>query len=57
MSKMGELVMDIEHLLEQGLSFAQVARELEIPVNFVVDATKLIAEHQEENSPFATINS
>lgn len=57
MSKMGELVMDIEHLLEQGLSFAQVARELEIPVNFVVDAAELIAENQEENSPFATINS
>lgn len=57
MSKMGELVMDIEHLLEQGLSFAQVARELEIPVNFVVDAAELIAETQEENSPFATINS
>jgi replicative DNA helicase len=32
MSKMGNLVLDIEDMLEQGKSFAQVARELEIPV-------------------------
>ena len=57
MSKMSDLVLDIEYLLGKGKSFAEVARELEVPVHFVVEATELIEENKEENSPFATINS
>ena len=60
MSKMSELVLDIEYLLKEGMSFAQVARELEIPVNFVIEATELINKESQDNdecSPFATINS
>lgn len=56
-SKMSDLVLDVEYLLAEGKSFAEVARELEIPVNFVVEAAELIQENKEENSPFATINS
>lgn len=58
MSKMSELVMDIEDMLEQGKSFAQVARDLEIPVHFVVEAAEIIEQNQlEDCSPYATINS
>jgi len=58
MSRMNDLVIDIEELLERGKSFAQVARELEIPVHFVVEAAELIEQIQEEDcSPYATINS
>jgi type II secretory pathway component PulF len=57
MSKMSELVIDIEDMLEQGKSFAQVARDLEIPIHFVVEAAELIEQNQEECSPYATINS
>ena len=58
MSRMNDLVIDIEELLERGKSFAQVARELEIPVHFVVEAAELIEQNQEEDcSPYATINS
>ena len=57
MSKMSDLVLDIEYLLGKGKSFAEVARELEVPVHFVVEAAELIEENKEENSPFATINS
>jgi hypothetical protein len=57
MSKMSELVLDIEYLLKEGKSFAEVARELEIPVNFVIEAQDIIKENQEDRSPFATINS
>lgn len=58
MSKMSELVLDIEARLEQGKSFVQVARELEIPVHFVVEAAEIIEQNQlEDCSPFATINS
>ena len=56
---MSDLVLDIEYLLKEGKSFAQVARELEIPVHFVVEATEIIKQNnnQEDCSPFATINS
>ena len=58
MSKMSDLVLDIEYLLEEGKSFAQVARELEIPIHFVVEAAELIEQTQPDDcSPYATINS
>lgn len=58
MSKMSELVIDIEDMLEQGKSFVDIARTLEIPMNFVVEAAELIEQSQlEECSPYATINS
>ena len=58
MSKMSNLVLEIEDQLEQGKSFSQVARELEIPIHFVVEAAELIEQSQlEDCSPFATINS
>jgi 1,2-phenylacetyl-CoA epoxidase catalytic subunit len=58
MSKMNELVLDIEEQLEQGKSFAQVSRDLEIPIHFVVEAAEIIEQAQlEDCSPYATINS
>lgn len=58
MSKMSDLVLDIEDLLERGQSFSDVARALEIPVHFVVEAAELIEQsQQEDHSPYATINS
>jgi hypothetical protein len=56
MSKMSELAMDIEYLLKEGKSFAEIARELEIPVHFVVEAQTVLPDSN-ECSPFATINS
>ena len=58
MSRMNDLVIDIEELLERGKTFAQVAGELEIPVHFVIEAAELIEQiHLEDCSPYATINS
>lgn len=58
MSKMSELAMDIEYLLKEGKSFAEIARELEIPVHFVVESQTALADtDSNECSPFATINS
>ena len=57
MSKMNDLVLDIQYLLAEGKSFLQVACELEIPVHFVVEANDLVAETQQDCDPFATINS
>jgi hypothetical protein len=57
MSKMTDLVLDIQYLLAEGMSFVQIARELEIPVHFVVEANDLVAETQQDCDPFATVNS
>jgi hypothetical protein len=57
MSKMSELVLDIEYLLKEGKSPMDVARELEIPVNWVYEAQEMDEETDEVLSPFATINS
>jgi predicted RNase H-like HicB family nuclease len=48
---------DVIGIDAEGKSFAEVARELEIPIHFVVEATEIAQENKEENSPFATINS
>lgn len=58
MSKISNLVLDIENMLEQGKSFVQVASELEIPVHFVVEAAANIDQDQpEDHSPYVAINS
>lgn len=55
MSRMSELDIDIQDLLEKGRSAMEIARELEIPVSWVYE--KQEAETEETLSPFATINS
>ena len=57
MSKMSELAMDIEYLLKEGKSFAEVARELDIPVNFVTEARASSESGDQDGDPYATINS
>ncbi len=59
MSKMNELSLDIEYLLNKGLSFSQIARELDIPVHFVIESADATSTQiqQEDCSPFATVNS
>jgi orotate phosphoribosyltransferase-like protein len=59
MSKMADLVLDVKYLMDEGMSFVQIARELEIPVNFVVEAADLmtVAEMPQDCDPFATVNS
>jgi hypothetical protein len=57
MSRMSELDVDIQDLLEKGKSPMEVARELEIPVSWVFETQESVEEPQEVLSPFATINS
>ena len=57
MSKMSELVLDIEYLLKEGKTPMAVARELEIPVSWVYEAQEMDEDSEEVLSPFATINS
>jgi hypothetical protein len=57
MSKMSELAMDIEYLLKEGKSFAEIARDLEIPVHFVIESRASLDSDGQDCDPFATINS
>jgi len=52
MSKMSELDMLIRERLERGEAPVDIAYALDIPVSWVYEV-----QHDEENSPFATINS
>jgi len=57
MSRMSELDLDIQYLLEKGRTAMDIARELEIPVSWVYEKPETVEEPEEVLSPFATINS
>ena len=57
MSRMSDLDVEIQDLLEKGRSPMDVARELEIPVSWVYEKPEAVEEPEEVLSPFATINS
>jgi hypothetical protein len=52
MSKMSDLSLDIQEMLEDDIAPQDIARILEIPVSWVYTEIE-----QEELSPFETINS
>ena len=52
MSKMSDLSLEIQDMLEEGYLPVTIARQLEIPVAWVQEEVE-----QEELSPFETINS
>ena len=57
MSKMAEMYLDIEEMLEKGTHPATISAVLDVPVVFVYDVIESIEGHSEEFSPFRTINS
>ena len=57
MSKMAELYMDIEEMLEKGAHPATISAVLDIPVVIVYDVLASLEGQTEELSPFETINS
>lgn len=52
MSRMSELSIDIQDLLEEGYLPVTIARQLEVPITWVFEEVV-----QDELSPFETINS
>lgn len=58
MSKISDLVIEINDLLEQGRSVTQIARELDVPIHWVSDAADIMSNSDRDCfDPFATINS
>jgi len=52
MSRMADLLIDIQDMLEAGYLPVTIARQLEVPITWVFEEVV-----QEELSPFETINS
>ena len=58
MSKVGDLLLDIQYLTIKGKTPVQIAQELEIPINWVYESTQILdADDVLDCSPFATVNS
>jgi hypothetical protein len=59
MSKMADLEIDIQTMLEEGVHPSSIARRLEIPVSWVYDSLEYMEEESntEVYSPFETVNS
>ncbi len=57
MSKMAELYLDIETMLEKGTHPATISAVLDVPVVFVYDVIETLEGQTEELSPFETVNS
>lgn len=57
MSKMAELYLEIELMLEQGTHPVLIADRLGVPTSMVYDVIEACDCNQEEYSPFETINS
>jgi len=58
MSKVGDLLLDIQYLTGKGKTPVQIAQELEIPIKWVYESTQIVdANDPMDYSPFATVNS
>jgi hypothetical protein len=57
MSKMADLYMEIEEMLDKCTHPATISAVLDVPVVFVYDVVESIEGHSDEFSPFRTINS
>ena len=57
MSKIADLYLDIEEMLEKGTHPATISAVLDVPVVFVYDVIETLEDQSEELSPFETINS
>jgi hypothetical protein len=58
MSKMSDLILDIQGMLEDDVHPTSIARQLGVPLTWVYDALEQMEPDEEESfSPFETCNS
>jgi hypothetical protein len=57
MSKMADLSLEIQLMLEDGVHPTKIAKILEVPLGWVYDTLESMESNEEELSPFATVNS
>ena len=57
MSKMADMMLDIEMMIENNVHPVTIAKVLDIPLSWVYNTLEQMAPSEEELSPFATLNS
>jgi hypothetical protein len=57
MSKVNELYLDIELMLEQGSHPAIISAVLDVPVSWVYEVIEDSEKTEEDFNPFITVNS
>jgi len=57
MSKVNELYMDIELMLEQGTHPSTISAVLDVPVSLVYEVLEDAEKPDEDFTPFVTVNS
>jgi hypothetical protein len=57
MSKMTNVMLDIEMMIEEGTHPVTIAKMLDIPITWVYDTLEQMEPNEEELSPFSTMNS
>lgn len=57
MSKVNELYLDIELMLEQGSHPATISAVLDVPVSWVYEVIEDSEKTEDDFNPFATVNS
>jgi hypothetical protein len=57
MSKMADLSLEIQLMLEDGVHPTAIAKRLDIPLSWVYDTLEQMEPNEEDMSPFATLNS
>ena len=57
MSKMTNVMLDIEMMIEDGVHPMTIAKILDIPIVWVYDTLEQMEPNEEDMSPFATMNS
>jgi len=57
MSKVNELYLDIELMLEQGTHPATISAVLDVPVSWVYEVIDDSQKTEEDFNPFSTVNS
>ena len=57
MSKISDVMLDIEMMIEQKVHPVTIAKQLGIPIVWVYDTLEQMEPNEEELSPFITINS
>lgn len=57
MSKVNELYLDIELMLDQGSHPATISAVLDVPVSWVYEVIEDSDKTEEDFNPFSTVNS
>lgn len=57
MSKMADLDLEVQLMLEDGAHPTKIAKTLNIPLSWVYDTLEHMEPSEEELSPFITVNS